>query len=201
MISVYQLKPAFQNLLRIPTKALAKIGVTANQVTIGAMILSIAVGALIYLYPNEKWPLLLLGPFLIIRMALNAIDGMLAREHNMQSALGAFLNEIGDVVSDIALYLPLAFISGFKPELIVLATVLLTLTEIAGILAIQINAKRRFDGPMGKSDRALVFGLLSFCLGCGLNLTSWLPGILILINILLVFTIVNRIKNALKEIQ
>jgi len=36
-------------------------------------------------------------------MALNAIDGMLAREHHMQSKLGAILNELGDVVSDTVL--------------------------------------------------------------------------------------------------
>jgi CDP-diacylglycerol--glycerol-3-phosphate 3-phosphatidyltransferase len=35
-------------------------------------------------------------------MALNAIDGMLAREHDMQSPLGAMLNELGDVLSDVA---------------------------------------------------------------------------------------------------
>ena len=40
-------------------------------------------------------------------MALNAIDGMLAREFNQKSRLGGYLNEITDVVSDAALYLPL----------------------------------------------------------------------------------------------
>ena len=201
MISVYQLKPAFQNLLRIPTRALFKAGITANQVTITAMLLSICVGACIYLYPKESWPLLLLGPFLLIRMALNAIDGMLAREHDMQSALGAFLNEIGDVVSDVALYLPLALVAGFRPELIILSVILLCLTEISGILATQVGTKRRFDGPMGKSDRALVFGIVSLLLGCGLNLNNWLTGIMITVNILLLFTVFNRVKNALNELK
>jgi phosphatidylglycerophosphate synthase len=39
-------------------------------------------------------------------MALNALDGMLARECNQQTRLGAILNETGDVISDIALYFP-----------------------------------------------------------------------------------------------
>lgn len=42
-------------------------------------------------------------------MALNAIDGMLAREFNQQSTLGAILNEVGDIISDAALYLAFAF--------------------------------------------------------------------------------------------
>ena len=42
-------------------------------------------------------------------MALNAIDGMMARELHMSTQLGAVLNELGDAVSDLGLYLPLAF--------------------------------------------------------------------------------------------
>ncbi len=46
-------------------------------------------------------------------MALNAIDGMLAREFNQQSTLGAILNEVGDIISDAALYLALLFVRRF----------------------------------------------------------------------------------------
>ena len=108
MPSVYDLKPAFQNVLRPTCRALARAGVTANQVTVAAMVLSAAVGAVLARFPQERWPLLLVPAALFVRMALNAIDGMLAREHGMKSALGGILNELGDVVSDAALYLPLA---------------------------------------------------------------------------------------------
>ena len=43
-------------------------------------------------------------------MMLNALDGMLAREFDRPTPLGALLNEIGDLVSDAALYLPLALL-------------------------------------------------------------------------------------------
>ena len=46
-------------------------------------------------------------------MALNAIDGMLAREYGQKSRLGAYLNELGDVVSDAALYAPFALLAAF----------------------------------------------------------------------------------------
>ena len=48
-------------------------------------------------------------------MAMNAVDGMLAREFGQQSPLGAYLNELADVVSDTALYLPFAFVAPFGP--------------------------------------------------------------------------------------
>ncbi len=49
--------------------------------------------------PTSRWPLLLLPVTLFVRMALNAIDGMMAREHGQASAAGAVLNELSDVVA------------------------------------------------------------------------------------------------------
>jgi CDP-diacylglycerol--glycerol-3-phosphate 3-phosphatidyltransferase len=112
MPSIYQVKPRFQALLRPLVRHLAAAGVTANQVTLAAAVLSIAAGVVLagWSTPPAVW--LLLPVVLFVRMALNAIDGMLAREHGQKSALGAFLNELCDVISDAALYLPFALVSG-----------------------------------------------------------------------------------------
>src|SRR5580704_15540565 len=119
MASIYDLKPKFQGLLRPLTNTLARSGVTANQVTVFAMLLSFATGAAIYHFRSLR-VLLLLPIVLFLRMALNAIDGMLARDHNQKTPVGAMLNELGDVFSDAALYLPLALIAPFDPILMVL---------------------------------------------------------------------------------
>lgn len=197
MASIYDIKPAFQNLLRPITRGLAGAGVTANQVTIAAAGLSAAVGACIALWPLEDWPLLLLPAFLFVRMALNAIDGMLAREHGMKSRLGAVLNEVGDVVADTALYLPLAWVPGFNPTLVVTATALAIISEMTGVVAVQIGTTRRYDGPMGKSDRAFVFGVAALLTGLGIARESWLTTLLVLVNATLVITIINRARRAL----
>jgi CDP-diacylglycerol--glycerol-3-phosphate 3-phosphatidyltransferase len=199
MASIYDIKPAFQALLRPLTRSLAAAGVTANQVTITAVVLSAAVGGCVQAFPGARWPLLLLPAFLFVRMALNAIDGMLAREHAMKSRLGAILNEIGDVVADTALYLPLVFVPGFDAGLVVIAVVLAIVSEMTGVVAIQIGATRRYDGPMGKSDRAFVFGLLALLVGLGVHPGRWLEGALVLVIILLAVTIVNRARRALAE--
>ena len=172
---------------------------TANQVTVAAALLSAAVGACIWFNPLARWPLLVLPAFLFVRMALNAIDGMLAREHNQKSRLGAVLNEIGDVAADSALYLPLATVPGFSPWLVVLITLLAIISEMTGVVAIQIGATRRYDGPMGKSDRAFVFGLLALLLGLGVPGGDWMRYAQILIGSLLVVTIVRRARRALQE--
>jgi CDP-diacylglycerol--glycerol-3-phosphate 3-phosphatidyltransferase len=200
MPSIYGLKPSFQNLLRPLTNALARVGVSANQITLAAMAGSLATGVVIFLL-RSKSSLLLLPIVLLVRMALNAIDGMLAREHNQKTALGAILNELGDVFSDSALYLPLAVIPGFSAALVVLIVLCSGLTEMTGVVGVQIGASRRYDGPMGKSDRAFVFGALGLLLGLNLPIVPVVQYILWLVLVLLLVTVVNRARRALAEVQ
>jgi len=201
MPSVYDLKPRFQNLLRPLVQRLAALHVTANQVTVTAMLLSLATGAAIAREPANRGLLLLVPAVLFVRMALNAIDGMLAREHKMQSRLGAVLNELGDVVSDVALYLPLALVPGFAPTLLVPVVMLAIIVEMTGVVAVQIGASRRYDGPMGKSDRALVFGAVCLLLGFGVAPAPWLNIVLALTLVLSGATVIHRAVRALREKQ
>ena len=199
MASIYQLKSAFQNVLRPLTRALAAAHVTANQVTLAALALSCLVGGVIAAHPNQTSLLLLLPGTLCIRMALNAIDGMLAREHDMKTRLGAVLNELGDVVSDTALYLPLALVPAFNLWLVLGLVILAVMVEMAGVVAIQIGASRNYAGPMGKSDRAVTFGLIALLLGLGVAEGAWVPAALSIMLLLSLFTIYNRIRLALRE--
>jgi len=80
MLSIYQLKPRFQALLRPIAARLAAAGVTANQVTLAALVISIALGGWLFLNPQSTRGFLLLPLWMFLRMAFNAVDGMLARE-------------------------------------------------------------------------------------------------------------------------
>ena len=200
-MTIYDLKPAFQNLLRPTCIAFARWGITANQVTLAALFGSIVAGGLLAAWPTERWAALLIPVWLFLRMALNAIDGMLAREHGMQSSLGGILNELGDVVSDVAIYLPFALVPGLSPALIVAIVILSIISEMAGVVAVQVGASRRYDGPVGKSDRAFGFSLLAILLVLGLEPGPWLNGALILFAVGVLLTILNRCKEALAEIR
>jgi len=197
--SIYDLKPGFQSLLKPLVKALHAHGVTANQVTLTAVALSFMGGGMIAWKPDEAWPLLVLPMVLLLRMGLNAIDGMLARDYAQQSKLGAMLNELGDVISDAALYLPLAWLPMVYPPLVVGFVILSILSEMTGVVAVQIGARRQYQGPMGKSDRAFWLGAMAFALGVGAapgNWLNWLFGVML---VMLLITITNRVRTALKE--
>jgi CDP-diacylglycerol---glycerol-3-phosphate 3-phosphatidyltransferase len=197
MISVYNIKPKFQQLLRPILAFFHKNGISPNAITWMAIILSFVVGALFYWKPNG-FMLIVLPLSLLLRMALNALDGMMAKTYNLQSKSGEILNELGDVVSDVFLYLPLILLNGLHPMILISFVVLGIINEFTGVLAKAITGERRYDGPMGKSDRALMIGL------CLLGL-FFFPQINVALNyifgtsiLLLVISTGSRIKNTLK---
>jgi CDP-diacylglycerol--glycerol-3-phosphate 3-phosphatidyltransferase len=198
-VTLYALKPRFQALLRPWVGRLAATGATANQVTLVAAVGSIATGAFIALLTPARWPFLLLPLWLFARMGLNAVDGMLAREHGQKSRLGAYLNEIADVVSDAALYAPFALLPPVGPYWMGLIVLLSALAEFAGALGPLVGASRRYEGPMGKSDRALVFGALALWVGFGGPLPDWTLALVVTIAALLAVTIANRVRAGLAE--
>jgi phosphatidylglycerophosphate synthase len=196
-LSVYDLKPRFQALLRPLTAALYRSGITANQVTVLACLVSVALGALLAAMPERAALFALVPAWLFARMALNAIDGMLAREFGQASRLGAYLNELTDVVSDAALYLPFALLAGSSPWLVGLVIVLSIISEMAGVLGTMVGAGRRYDGPMGKSDRAFVFGVLGLLVAAGVPLHAAFDWIWLAMAAAVLLTIVNRVIKGL----
>ena len=197
-MSIYKLKSSFQTLLRPLVGRLAAMGVTANQVTLIAMIVSVGIGALLILRPEPAF-FALVPVWMFVRMAFNAVDGMLAREHGQKSPLGGYLNEIADVVSDAALYIPFALVAPFSLPWLMAIVFLATLTEFAGVLGTAHGNGRSYEGPMGKSDRALLFGALGALVAGFGTLPAWTWHIQPMACVLLVWTVVNRVRAGLAE--
>lgn len=196
-LSSYRWKPSFQGWLRPWAGRLARAGITANALTIAAMVLSSATGLLLSAYSGRALLWVALPAVLLLRMAWNAMDGMLAREHGQASTLGMYLNELGDVVSDAFLLLPFAFVAGVSGWGIAAAMLLTALTEMAGVLAAAHGAGRRYDGPFGKSDRAIVLGAAALWIGAAGGLPAIAAyGFAPLLCLLLIVTLVNRVRMA-----
>ena len=195
MISVYQLKPKFQALLQPLLQRMRKWGVSPNLLTLLGILLSLAMG--IYaLYGDRTIALILMPIVLLLRMALNALDGMMARQYNLQSKMGALLNEMGDVVSDIVLYYPLYVLFAMDQVWVMCFLLLSVLNEFAGLLGQALGGARRYDGPMGKSDRALVVGVLSLLFLFKAPIYWYLTWIWMVVFCLLIWSTFKRLKNA-----
>jgi CDP-diacylglycerol---glycerol-3-phosphate 3-phosphatidyltransferase len=195
MISVYQLKPKFQALLQPLLQRLRKWWVSPNLLTLLGILLSLAMG--IYaLYGDRTIALILMPIVLLLRMALNALDGMMARQYNLQSKMGALLNEMGDVISDIVLYYPLYVLFAMDQVWVMCFLLLSVLNEFAGLLGQALGGARRYDGPMGKSDRALVVGVLSLLFLFKAPINPYLTWIWMVVFCLLIWSTLKRLRNA-----
>lgn len=199
MISVYKLKPKFQQLLTPVLLFLHRKNMTANQITVSSIVLSVIIGILFWNADLSKWFFLSLPIGLLIRMALNALDGMMARKFNQSSRLGEVLNEVGDIVSDVIIFFPLL---KFQPEsiyLIVIFIILSIINEFAGLLGKVVGKERRYDGPMGKSDRALILGIYGLSVFFGADISGISKYIFAFIIVLLTVSTYIRLNKSLHE--
>jgi CDP-diacylglycerol--glycerol-3-phosphate 3-phosphatidyltransferase len=187
-------------LFRPAANFMARAGVTANQVTASTILLSLAAGTAVFSRPEQRWPLIMILSVMFVRLAFNHIDGMLAREHGMLTPLGGILNELSDVISDIALFLPLAAISGIAPWPVFLAVLFGVITEMAGVIGLTIGAGRREDGPLSKKPRGICFAIIILAIILGEPPGGWMNVLLIALLPLMVLTIINRVTGAIREV-
>lgn len=197
MITTYSLKTSFQNLLRPLSKQLLKKGITPNAVTSFTVFLSLAFSAALAHFHEINLLFVLVPVFLFVRMALNAIDGMMAREANLESPQGVYLNELGDIVSDLALFFAFCATDAVHVPSMVIFAFLSMLSEMAGLVNLQIGVRRGYEGPMGKSDRAVLVSLLGLLYFAGVRNPMTYDIVLGLGSLALLLTIYNRVRCAL----
>ncbi|WP_414049091.1 CDP-alcohol phosphatidyltransferase family protein [Macrococcus animalis] len=198
MVSIYELKPKFQQLLMPVVDKLRNMGVTPNQVTVSAMLLSVITGIIVAVNYENRWIYLMVPFVMFVRMALNAVDGVMASKFNMKSNLGMLLNELGDVISDLVLFLPFILIVHDRGISVLLFIGFSIISEMSGSLVQVIGSKRMYDGPMGKSDRAFLIGLIAFLIALNIKVIPYIHFILYIATIMMLFNTYKRIVNGLK---
>ena len=195
-ISIYKLKTKFQNLLMPICEKFVKLKITPNQITITTVLLNIIFAGIIYKFSNYNFLYLIVPIFLFLRMALNALDGMIANKFNQKTKIGIFYNEVGDVISDTVFFYIFLRVIGVNEVYNLLFIFLSALSEYIGVVAVMVDNKRHYEGPMGKSDRAFLISLLAIIYFFIRN--QYFDYILILAIILLIFTIYNRVRSSLR---
>ena len=160
MISIYKIKPKFQQLLMPLLKLLRRLGISPNSITLFSILLSFVIACFFWNTSDNSSYFLIVAFGLLLRMMLNALDGMMARIYKLQSKLGEILNEVGDIISDVAIYFPLILFESLEVEIAIIFILLSIINEFCGLIAKVISRERRYDGPMGKSDRAFLVGVI-----------------------------------------
>jgi CDP-diacylglycerol---glycerol-3-phosphate 3-phosphatidyltransferase len=123
----------------------------------------------------------------------------LAIEFGQKSRLGGILNETGDVISDIALFSPLAFVAPFSGPSIALVVCFAAMSEFIGMAGAMLSGPRRLEGPLGKADRSIVLALVGIAIAARGRLPEGVWAIVPALCLGLVITIWNRLRFAMAE--
>lgn len=199
MLDLPDTKPLLEGLFRPMARGLYRCRVRPNALTLTSLGGSTLAGALALASPTATWPLLAILAAMLVRLALNHVDGILAREHGMKTPWGGLLNELATPAEDVVLYLPLAARPEMPAALIVSAVMLGVLVEVAGLSPLAIGGVRRHDGPMSKVVRGVFFGALALASALSLEPALWAPTALLAMLGLLAVTACNRLNRAVVE--
>ncbi|HSR15700.1 MAG TPA: CDP-alcohol phosphatidyltransferase family protein [Gemmatimonadales bacterium] len=160
-ITLYAIKPRFVASLHNVTTWCASHGVKPNTVTLWAVPVAGSAGLVLIAGTHHPAAWLAVAPLLLCLMAINAVDGALARLTGLTTTRGAVINEAVDRFGDAAILLP-----GFllAPGWVAGAALATTVaSEIAALLAWGATGRRGLVGLMGKPDRALVVSAAAIC--------------------------------------
>jgi CDP-diacylglycerol--glycerol-3-phosphate 3-phosphatidyltransferase len=200
MAGIYLLKPAFQRSLSGVERWLVERRVHPDWLTGAALVLSIGGGVCLYFAPERLWLLALVPVVAVVRTALNALDGLVARSTGLARPWGEVLNELSDRVADVALFGGLTLAGPASLVLGLGAIVAMLLSSYLAILSKAAGGRRQYMGPMGKADRMvlLIVGAL-----CGLLLPlDWVyNGILAIVLVGCLFTLFRRAQATYADLQ
>jgi len=168
---------------------MAKIGFTPAVVTIIGLLVTIAGAALI-----ATGNLLAGGLVAGTGVALDALDGPLARRQGTASDRGAFLDTMSDRLGEIAVWVGLSVYLRSEPRLLILCVVALAFS----LLVPYVRAKAElFDlegmgGWMGRAERMILILVGTMIVGAGAPI---MEPVLWVFVVLTGFTVLQRIRK------
>lgn len=177
---------------------------TANQATVLG-ILFVVLTAMSFVvglnHAEYRWLLLLTPIFLVMRMAMNALDGMLAREYKTGSVAGELFNEGLDIVGDTICYGSLFFVPNAPQMSLTVFLVLTWMAEYFGVLGKGLpGGVRRHETFLGgKPDRAIWMGALALILFFYPGFSRYVGTYLAVVACFVLMTSLVRIRKTLLE--
>jgi phosphatidylglycerophosphate synthase len=208
-MALYDAKPKFRAALSPIAGALSWLhpdAITlAGLAASGAALACVALGATA---GGRGW--LLFVPVLLgIRIACNALDGLVAQQTGQARAFGEVVNEGVDRLSDALLFLGLALTRWASWPAAAVAAVAILGASYVGTLGKAVGAGRQYGGWFGKADRMLWYGATAVAAWAhglhpvtigGVHFRSVFDVLLAASALLAVLTIVQRVARIRQEL-
>ncbi len=135
-----------------------------------------------------------------IRTALNALDGLVARELKIKNQkFGEVLNEFTDRLSDTIIFVAFIFMQNVNIQLASVTLALILLSSYIAVLNKSAGGSRLYLGIIGKADRMLYLSIAAL-LTLILQNSNIFNYLLILLSLGTIITIIQRFLASKKEL-
>ena len=161
----FSYKEAFRQLIRPLARVLSAIRVRPNALTVAGWVLSVCAATLFALGYTKT-----AGAVMLFAGLFDALDGAVARESNLMSSFGAFLDSTLDRLSESAIFVGIVFFyaSSSRPYEALLAGVAMSFSLMTSYTRARAEGLG-FECEIGLLERAGRVGILSL-----LSLTGFL---------------------------
>jgi|GEM_PF-1515910 len=200
-MSLADLTPVVDALVRPWTRRLAERGYTAGMITLAGTAACLCIASLVVVVGARWYAVLLLVPALVLRLVTLRVQALLVQEHGKGSLAGRLLDEFCRPVSEVGLFWPLAWVEGIDGHLVVLCCLLVLLTEFAGLAVTAIGAERRREGPMDDPTRTVALAGVCLLLGVGVRPGWWTWLWFQVLPFLQAWTIACRLREGLRQVD
>jgi len=195
---LYLTKGLFQKVVRW----MAGSWMTANMASAFGCVFVALTAAGFYLglsVPALRFLLLCVPGFLVLRMAMNALDGLLAREYHTGTVAGEIWNEALDVLGDTVCYGALYFVDGGPRLSLVVFLLTIWAAEFFGVLGKSMpHGVRRHETVLGgKPDRAVWMSGLALILFFRPSFLAYSPIYLGVVSGFVVLTSLIRVRKTI----
>ena len=171
-----------------------------DYLTLAAVGLSLVGGAALYGAWVAPWLLLVVPGLALGRIALNALDGLVARGTGLARPWGEVLNELCDRLSDVALFAGVALAPGSDAGLGAAVLVAMLVSSYVGTAAKAAGGQRQYGGVMGKADRMIMLSV-ACVVAFALPALPVLRFFLALVLVGLCVTIFQRLRATYADLQ
>ena len=200
-MNLYASKSAVNARLVPLVDRLAAAGVSPDAVTLAAVPVALLGAACLLVSPSVPVLLLAIPPLVVLRLALNLVDGSLARRTGRIHPRGELYNELGDRLADVAFLVPAAFLPGALPIVVLLGVTASLLASYVGVTARAAGGERIYRGVLSKPGRMALLAatsVVAFVAGPA-NTSAWAAfGPLLLAGGIL--TLVERVAIAIRRL-
>ncbi|NIM93680.1 MAG: hypothetical protein GTO18_08205 [Anaerolineales bacterium] len=193
-MGIYSTKSLWQKVLKPIVTISVQYQVHPDVFTYSAVIISIVGAVGLYLARTSHAWLWILPPCVLLRLTLNLLDGLVARERQLADTFGELKNEFGDRVADVAIFLGLALGGYVDTRLVLISLSLILCVSYLGILGKAMTGERVYSGIFGKGDRMISLAVFTFYPAISGNLNSF-DWYLALASIAALTTIIQRVRT------